>query len=123
MDVRIVANDEAYPGEENSSSIPASRVRVTENWNTTRVIGATETLISNAPCRIGGVYANATSVGTISTRDAAAIAGGTTAKHVLDATAFAKADGAIKGTRFEIGLTVQGFAAGTDFSVQWMNIN
>ena len=105
-------------GERNTGSMSNNYDVTKEECNITRITGSTETLIASAPVFLMGVIYNTTSSGTLTARDAAAISGGSAGKLVVDATR----DIDTKATRFEIGLTVQGSAAGTDVSILWRPI-
>lgn len=89
-----------------------------EECNATRVVGLTETLITNAPARFMGFIFNTTSSGTMSLRDAVATGGASTPKFLPDATR----DVNSKAARFENGITAQGSAAGTDVTILWRPI-
>lgn len=87
----------------------------------TRVTSATEALIITGPCRLVGIYPEATTTGTISVRDAAAIGGGSTARHTcaIGLPQSGAGIGGNNGVLFANGLTIQ-LSAGTDaVNVVW----
>lgn len=109
-----------HGGERNTASASNNYDAVKQECNATRIVGSTETLVTAAPAYFMGYYANkdaTPSSGTAAIRDAAAISGASTPKHVVDATAGQCPP--LKDAVFQNGITVQGSAAATDITIQW----
>lgn len=109
-------------GETNVESASNSYLRTFNNWNVTRLdIDTTETLVTNAPCLVGGVFGNDGNTGYTDLIDAAATGGGSTPKFRHNC-----GDGTnplwLGGARFENGLCVDGESSGHDVTVLWRPI-
>jgi len=109
-------------GTRNIGSVTNAYLVSFNNWNATRLdIDTTETLVTNAPCLVGGVFGNDGNTGYTDLIDAAAIASGNTPKFRVNL-----GDGVnptyLGGVRFELGLSVDGESAGHDVTVLWRPI-
>lgn len=111
-------------GERNTSSTTNNYDAVKQECQPTRVVGNTETLITNSPCFVLGYVANngaVASSGYVDFHDANATGSGAgTIKMQARATGGDCPD--LKALRFETGLTIQGSAAATDVTVFWRPI-
>lgn len=109
-------------GLRNPSSPDNSYIVAMGNWNATRLdIDQTETLVTNEPCLVGGVFGNDGNTGYTDLIDASATASGSTPKFRHNC-----GDGVnaliLGGVRFENGLCVDGESVGHDVTVLWRPI-
>ena len=93
---------------------------LTPPYNQTRVTGATEVLVFAGRCALIGIFPEATTTGTVTVRDAAAIGSGATPEHTaaIGLTQSGKLFSDF-GVRQNAGITVTLSVGGDAVTVVW----